>query len=351
LTKQGVLCFITPNNWLTINTNRKMRQFVLAQSKVSILNFYARVFASADVDAAIVLFQAGNAYSKTESVRLLEWTTEPELIVDAPKAQFLSQPDAIINIEALKSGGTCDLMTKIEKGTRPLKEIANVKCGLGAYGRGDGIPPQTDEMIAARVYHSKTKKGDQWFKYVEGVDVKRYALGWLREEYLKWGRHLREPRNDWRLFSTPRILVRQIPSPPPYCINACFTAETFLNDRNSMNIINIEIKPQLVLAVLNSRLMTYWFIHKFGKMQRGIFPQFKINELAIFPMPCSFAPHEKDLITSVDRILAAKQKNPNADTSKLEREIDQTVYALYGLTPDEIKIVDESSPSNDKNPA
>jgi hypothetical protein len=53
----------------------------------------------------------------------------------------------------------------------------------------------------------------------------------------------------------------------------------------------------------------------------------------------------------VDRILAAKQKNPNADTSKLEREIDQTVYALYGLTPDEIKIVDESSPSNDKNPA
>jgi hypothetical protein len=118
-----------------------------------------------------------------------------------------------------------------------------------------------------------------------------------------------------------------------------------------MNIINIEIKPQLVLAVLNSRLMTYWFIHKFGKMQRGIFPQFKINELAIFPMPCSFAPHEKDLITSVDRILAAKQKNPNADTSKLEREIDQTVYALYGLTPDEIKIVDESSPSNDKNPA
>ena len=34
----------------------------------------------------------------------------------------------------------------------------------------------------------------------------------------------------------------------------------------------------------------------------------------------------------VDRILAAKQKNPAADTSALEREIDQQVYALYGLT-------------------
>ena len=111
-----------------------------------------------------------------------------------------------------------------------------------------------------------------------------------------------------------------------------------------MNIINITIKPQLVLAILNSRLMTYWFIHKFGKMQRGIFPQFKINELAIFPMPRSFAPHEKSLITSVDAILAAKQANPAAATSALEREIDQQVYALYGLTPDEIAIVEGADP-------
>ena len=45
----------------------------------------------------------------------------------------------------------------------------------------------------------------------------------------------------------------------------------------------------------------------------------------------------------VDRILAAKQKNPAADTSAMEREIDQQVYALYGLTPEEIKIVEEAS--------
>jgi hypothetical protein len=315
----------------------------LAQSKVSILNFYARVFASADVDSAIVIFQKGDAQSKSENVRLLEWTTEPRVIVDSPKSQFLSQTDAIINIEALKSGDTGDLMTKIEKGTRPLKEIANVKCGLGAYGRGDGIPPQTDEMIKARVYHSKSKVDESWFKYVEGVDVKRYALGWHRKEYLKWGRNLREPRNDWRLFSTPRILVRQIPSPQPYCINACFTAETFLNDRNSMNIINIAIQPELVLAVLNSRLLSYWFVHKFGKMQRGIFPQFKVNELATFPIPRSFAPHEERIIELVKSILTAKKENANADITKYDQELDQLVYALYGLTPEEIAIVEGSA--------
>jgi hypothetical protein len=45
----------------------------------------------------------------------------------------------------------------------------------------------------------------------------------------------------------------------------------------------------------------------------------------------------------VERILAAKRKNPAADTSALEREIDEAVYALYGLTPEEINIVEGSS--------
>lgn len=45
-------------------------------------------------------------------------------------------------------------------------------------------------------------------------------------------------------------------------------------------------------------------------------------------------------ITGVDRILATKQRDPEADTSALEREIDRLVYKLYGLTPEEIKLVE-----------
>ncbi len=42
----------------------------------------------------------------------------------------------------------------------------------------------------------------------------------------------------------------------------------------------------------------------------------------------------------IDRVLAAKHSDADADTSALEREIDQSVYALYGLTPEEIQIVE-----------
>ncbi len=48
---------------------------------------------------------------------------------------------------------------------------------------------------------------------------------------------------------------------------------------------------------------------------------------------------QQPFITLVDQILAAKKKDPNADTSALEHQIDKMVYKLYGLTDDEIAIV------------
>jgi len=59
------------------------------------------------------------------------------------------------------------------------------------------------------------------------------------------------------------------------------------------------------------------------------------------PIPDVAEKQQAPVIRLVDRILAAKRQNPGADTSGLEAEIDRQVYALYGLTPAEIKRVEE----------
>ena len=41
---------------------------------------------------------------------------------------------------------------------------------------------------------------------------------------------------------------------------------------------------------------------------------------------------------NIDKILAAKKQNQN--TATLEQQIDEMVYQLYGLTDEEIKIVE-----------
>ena len=54
----------------------------------------------------------------------------------------------------------------------------------------------------------------------------------------------------------------------------------------------------------------------------------------------------------VDQILASKAKDREADTSVLEAQIDQLVYKLYGLTEEEIAVVEgtgEKPPSVPKS--
>jgi len=61
-------------------------------------------------------------------------------------------------------------------------------------------------------------------------------------------------------------------------------------------------------------------------------------------LPIPDVPPEKQtpIVELVDHILTAKKNDPNADISALEKQIDEMVYALYGLTPDGIGIVENS---------
>ncbi len=58
------------------------------------------------------------------------------------------------------------------------------------------------------------------------------------------------------------------------------------------------------------------------------------------PIPDVSPEQQEPIIELVDQILAAKRTDPDADVSELENGIDQIVYLLYGLTDDEIAIVE-----------
>lgn len=50
---------------------------------------------------------------------------------------------------------------------------------------------------------------------------------------------------------------------------------------------------------------------------------------------------QTEIIGLVDKILLTKRANSSADTSALESEIDRLVYQLYGLTEEEIAIIEK----------
>jgi adenine-specific DNA-methyltransferase len=52
---------------------------------------------------------------------------------------------------------------------------------------------------------------------------------------------------------------------------------------------------------------------------------------------------QKSFIDKVDKIIMAKQTNPKSDTTAIEHEINLMIYELYGLTNEEISIVERLS--------
>ena len=104
-----------------------------------------------------------------------------------------------------------------------------------------------------------------------------------------------------------------------------------------------------ILGVLNSTLINFFFRYKFPGNNH-----IPSNQLAAIPVPMGNKHRNESVVSLVEQMLdlhkkLAKAKTPDEKT-RIQRQIDATdaqidklVYELYGLTNDEIKIVEEAN--------
>lgn len=153
-----------------------------------------------------------------------------------------------------------------------------------------------------------------------------------RGEGVRPGLWMREPR----IFERPKILTRQTADE----IIAGFDDENFYyaNTLHGTAITDRAYHPHYVLGVLNSRITT-WYYRSNTDEEGKVFAQIKIELLRKMPIPKADKDQQRSIVQLVGKILAAKQQDAEADTSALEREIDELVYALFGLTPEEKALV------------
>jgi hypothetical protein len=114
-----------------------------------------------------------------------------------------------------------------------------------------------------------------------------------------------------------------------------------LLDRIYYLVAKAKTNLKYIIGVLNSKITSYWFEYVYGttKVGGGYF-DLNGNQIKSIHLPLSLPSAEANVAALVDRILAAKKADPSADTSALEAEIDQLVYKLYGLTDEEIAVVE-----------
>jgi len=106
---------------------------------------------------------------------------------------------------------------------------------------------------------------------------------------------------------------------------------------NGYILTSTKVPIPYILGVLNSKLMHYYF-HFIGIMTAG--GAYTLKAATISSLPFKIAGDTSEIANIVNRILATKDKDHSADVSKEESKIDRLVYQLYGLTDEEIRIVE-----------
>ncbi|MEQ3506785.1 DUF7149 domain-containing protein [Enterococcus cecorum] len=338
LRKGGTFSYIIPNNFLTIQTNSRVRQFITEQtSDVVLINSLDKIFADASVDNCIIFFKK-NAPNWIEVAELHhgEFNTVGRVAPD-----FFGEIPTF-SISMVKYRQFTEIFEKVEKiQERLLGKFANVKAGIKAYEIGKGKPQQTREDKENKVFHADTRIDYTYRKYLDGKNVSRYRLNW-EGKFIKYGECLAAPRNP-KMFESPRILVRQIPSKSSYSVEAAYTNDEYINGESAIVITDFSCIPLYLLGVINSRIISLWFTIKFDKFSRSLFPRLVVNELGNFPIPDAMDYQQEEIAQLVEQLMEEMKKDsPDTETvNQLNLAIDDLVMDLFELTEEEKQTVRE----------
>ena len=154
-------------------------------------------------------------------------------------------------------------------------------------------------------------------------------------------------QRDMKLFNTDKIITPELSERNRF---ALAKSGHYYGDTVCGIKINDEYTPKVnikyLLSILNSKLVE-WFYKKTTVPKAGGFFIYKVMFLKNIPIPVTDNNYQEPLIELVDKILHLTKTNDYLDNTtkqtkvkEYERQIDEIVYELYGLTEEEIAIVE-----------
>ncbi len=342
LTKQaGFIGYITPNTFLRNKHAIELRRLILEETNVEILRlFYYKVFVAASVDTAIGILKKSVAPNKNQNVSVIRSVEadQQNVAVMQPQSVWIEHANKEFSIPS--GAGSSELVKRITVSTQPLGDFATAYFGIQTFDRERFVSP--------------TQLNKDYKPAIDGGNIGRYSLlpsvdfVDFRPEAIKSG-------GKQAVYIAERIGVRQIGEVP---IATLVPAGLY-----SLNTVyNIYMTKDVgyhllyVLGLLSSRTIQWFWKQSFFD-QKQTFP--KIKKLAIlsvpipiinFSKPAEKAKHDK-MVSLVESMLTLHKDKAAARLGQekamlqqqieaTDAQIDRLVYELYGLTEEEIKIVE-----------
>ncbi|MGA1847587.1 Eco57I restriction-modification methylase domain-containing protein [Deferribacter abyssi] len=393
----GILTFIAQNNWTTSFGASKMRDKVIKETKILQLidfNDY-KIFKDAGIQTMIMIFQKDNKtdnytfdlrriISKKPTFKdvldLLQRNPNPNNEYLTPiinRKNFIGKSISISDdltesvLQKISEKGCINLTeNEISQGivipqdyviNRHLNFIgdkANIGDGIFVISEKEknNISFNKNELEIIKPYYTTKElkkyygniKNSEWIIYTDSSfknvlkmkyypNIKKHLDKFqavITSDNKPYGLH--RARNEWFFQGEKIISVRKCEEPTfTYTDFDCYVSATFYiikTDRFNLKFLT---------GILNSKLIKFWLRHK-GKMQGKNF-QIDKEPMLNIPLPSVKLENQNIVLqieALVEKIIATKKEDFEADISELERKIDVLVYQLYELTDEEIEVIE-----------
>ncbi|MCC5916473.1 MAG: class I SAM-dependent DNA methyltransferase [Cryomorphaceae bacterium] len=398
LKKEGEFAYIIPNKWMRAGYGKKLREYISNHQINQLIDFGdLPVFEEATTYPSIIHLK------KTSSQKVFNACNVLTLQFTSNLKNYLQENEIQVHVEALSSEGwrltdtkTQALLSKIKSKGIPLGEYVNGKIYRGVLtGLNEAFV--IDKETKTRLIAEDPKSAEVIKLFLAGRDIKRYqtpvadkflilfpkgftikrnlpesdpnyifseppprygdmpydsAWEWLKRNYPAITKHLEpykaraQKRTDkgdywWELracdyyneFEKPKIMYQVLQVKP-----------CFIYDENGMYSNNsiwfIPSRDKVLIGILNSKI-GWWLISKYcTAIQNGY--QLIWKYFSQIPIATGNDIVRKKIDDLVNETLSVKKQDPTADPTDLESQIDQLVYELYGLTAEEVEIVENS---------
>ena len=346
LNANGKFSFIVPSAWCGGPAYIKLRELLLTQTIENVLLLPYNVFKDAYVDTAIFVLSKRSqvnrhcvktyVFGKKERLSSISLDKQDYHSIPQDEWKKADSKRFILQLGSLKIISAINYRTSIK-----FENVIAIKRGV----------------LFDKSLLTDKKSNQNSFPYFEG-DVLRYQLNCLTPKWLIFDDKLKERPKDFYWFENERILLRRLVN-RRFRLMAILTDKTFITNKNLYSII---VKPDtyklhFLLGLLNSKLLSYLYVNQITQATKDDFPQVTIKDILDLPFPLSGAkiPEkiENQIFILVSVMIDFNQKLPLAKTDhektflqrqidSTDRRIDELVYELYGLTEEEIKIVEDA---------
>ncbi len=348
-----------------------------------------KVFESATVDTSIMNFIK---QTPPKESRFKYYEPTPDDKNDLKSARSLTMRQNALSTESFifADASFLDLRDKMESVGTPLKDW-DIQIYIGILtGANEAFIITTEkreEILNACKTQEERKRTEGLIKPIlRGKDIKRYSYEWAHlwviNTHNGYTSNLKSkiPPIDIEKYPATKahldahydtIATRSDQGDTPYHLRNCAYLEDFEKEKIVYGEIVQEPRFYLdngecelgyfyaeatsfiltgehlryLLGMLHSKLITFAFktFYAGGGLGKSGY-RYKKAFIERLPIPKITPQNQKlaDKITDgAKQILEAKEKDPKANTQKLEKEIDALVYQLYNLTDEEIKIIEE----------